>query len=208
MNNNINEIRRRTSRYWHIDGLYELSIGCLVLGLGAYFALLELIPDGTLLNELLDGGFLIVFVGGVWLISKATEAIKERITYRRTGYVEYNQPKSIVLILTALIAMLFAVVFVFLLTRPGIPGNMTLIMGGVLGLSFFIMALHLRLMRFYLLVLISLLSGFVTAAVGMGGQDGMPVFYMLLGISLIVSGTLTLRSYLRQTTEKHWDSDE
>jgi hypothetical protein len=55
--------------------------------------------------------------------------------------------------------------------------------------------------RFYLLALICLIGGVVSAFTGLGTYLGLAVFYGLSGLATLVSGICTLVTYLRDTAD-------
>jgi len=86
--NQVRDYLERPKLYYNIDGVGELGIGFMYLTY-ALFAWLEArAPENSFLNR--PYGFLVYMTAMVSIIHYGSKAIKERITYRRTGFVEYT----------------------------------------------------------------------------------------------------------------------
>jgi hypothetical protein len=83
----IAELRRRPKLYFNIDGVGELGAGFFFLGCG----LLTWLQDHTPQDSIWRHGFLIYFGVMLAIIHFGGKAIKEHITYPRTGFVEYRK---------------------------------------------------------------------------------------------------------------------
>ena len=149
---------------------------------------------------------MLIIVG--WLIgSRLVRMAKERITYPRTGYVEYQQPPRKTRPLAALVGAARD------LARPAIGAALPIrrpeashaalipalqgVMGGVMLLY---IGHRAGVVRYYALGALSAIFGL---AISLGGFDetlGSAVYFAAIGVSLVVSGALTLVAYLRQTT--------
>src|SRR5512138_3875688 len=90
MNVNFSDAEQRVKRYWYTDGIGELTGGGMFILLGVYFAAQQYLGENSLVGGLLQAGLIIFLIGGMvigrWLI----QALKSRLTYPRTGYVEYQ----------------------------------------------------------------------------------------------------------------------
>jgi len=82
----IEKILKRPRAYNNVDGVGELSVGITLL---AYALTLWVIAD-TPGSSIWHKGVWLVLVALVALTHYGSKAIKERITYPRTGYVEYS----------------------------------------------------------------------------------------------------------------------
>ncbi len=86
-------LRNRPIAYYNIDGVGELGIGFMCLG----YALLQWLqistPPHSVWNRIYT---LFIYVGVmVAVIHYGSKAIKEHITYPRTGFVEYRRRKTL-----------------------------------------------------------------------------------------------------------------
>ena len=87
----LNDIARRPSRYWNLDGLPELMLGLLWMVWGSAWLFGQTLPRDWRWNTywLLVPAMLAAFVIGMnWLI----RSLKERITFPRAGYVAWKEP--------------------------------------------------------------------------------------------------------------------
>lgn len=198
----LSQPQRRAIQYWYVDGSYEIGFGLLCLLLSLYF-LLEKLVQGSWLSAVVDGALVLVFILGILLVNWLTRRIKERITYPRTGYVAYRRPAGLPRLLRILLLMvitgLLAAAIVLLVERP-ITGFdvMPLVTGLLLALVLGILAWRSTVPRFYLFAVFSALTGLGLALAGWGNSPALAVFYIAMGLALILSGLLTLIGYLRQ----------
>ncbi len=89
MANPIDDYRKRPLRYVNIDGTSEMFFGCMYLG----FALLSAFETPSFKQHPWPGvlWFYAILLSVLGLAWWATRLIKNRITYRRTGYVAYRR---------------------------------------------------------------------------------------------------------------------
>ncbi len=115
----LQQARRRALHHWVEDGLPDLYVGMLFL-LFAGLRLLAQWADGQQRRELAAVGFfgsLALLLTGTLAGRFVIEALKQRITYPRTGYVAYAPPsrqerrKSWLFTLLLALLLLAAVVF-------------------------------------------------------------------------------------------------
>ncbi len=89
----LESLRNRPIAYYNIDGVGELGIGFMCLG----YALLQWMqistPQHSVWNQMYT---LFLYVGVmVAVIHYGSKAIKEHITYPRTGFVEYRRRQTL-----------------------------------------------------------------------------------------------------------------
>lgn len=102
---------KRPVPYDNIDGVGELSLGVMFLGWALLLWLKAHTPPEAIWNQMY---FLLVYVGiMLGVIHYGSKAIKTRITYPRTGFVEYRKSNRW---RTAAIAALFSMLTVLSLT--------------------------------------------------------------------------------------------
>ena len=106
--NEISSLTRKPLEYYNIDGIGELSIGFMCLGYALLGWLQSHSPEHSFWNQMYT---LFLFVGVMCaIIHYGSRAIKNRITYPRTGYVEYRKqdttwkPAVIGMVFAALLA--------------------------------------------------------------------------------------------------------
>jgi len=203
MKDNLSDVEQRVRRYWYADGFGELVGGggmCLILAL--YFAAQEYFGDDTLIGGLLQASLVLVLFGGFYLVRRLINAAKLRVTYPRTGYVEYQasgQNRWMAGILSAVVAMALAATFVFIVRRVNTIDAMTAISGAVMGIILFVKQVwSTKVKRFYFLSLAALVYGALLAVSGFLPGYNLGLFYGLMSLTFVISGGLTLRKYLSE----------
>jgi hypothetical protein len=202
MKTEIEKIEQRTARYWFEDGLVEMAFGGVVLLLALFFGARAAAPAKGAWRFLLDVGLLPLFVLGGWGMNKAVRTLKQRITYPRTGYVSYCKPEgkkgawrafligATAGITGALTALVLAAKSPGFDRLPAVSG-----VGFALGLSF--LAFRFKLTRLAVLAVFSAAAGIALAFSGWGESGELAAFYGVLAVSLLLSGWLAFRRYLR-----------
>ena len=84
-----NKTLLRTIQYRFEDGIIELVMGMMFLLMGIYFYLTATMENSQL-AEVLTASFVLLFIGGWYLMQYLIRSLKERITFSRTGYVAYR----------------------------------------------------------------------------------------------------------------------
>jgi hypothetical protein len=192
--------QKRAVKYWYSDGLNELGFGALMLLLGVYFFLEGSLDANHPLRFILESGFVLVIVGGSVLIGKLVQTAKERLTYQRTGFVNYPRRKAPAWA-QALMGVIIAGVMAALVANLAISSldveRWLLAISGVLmaGVLMY-MGLRSGVLRFLLLSLLILAIGGWITYTGVPGSKGYGLFYILAGLSVAISGACTLISYL------------
>jgi hypothetical protein len=104
----VESLLSRPKFYYNIDGLVELGGGFMCLGSALLWWLLMRSPADSAWHQI----SLFAFVGLMLLIRYGTKAIKTRITYPRTGFVEYQRRWHSPVIAAALGALVTASLYV------------------------------------------------------------------------------------------------
>lgn len=194
------DVEQRVRRYWYLDGIGELVGGGAFLLLGFYFAGLEWFPSNSLMRTLLDSSLVILMGGGGYVAQRAINVLKTRVTYPRTGYVEYGAGRNrswLGSLLTGAIALGAAILLVILSKFTGSFDWMPAFTGLVLGITLMIVFARMRgLRRFYLLGGFCILLGLGLSFSGSPYRLGL--LYGLIGVAAMISGGLTLMRYLRE----------
>jgi hypothetical protein len=165
-----------------------------------------------------------VLIGGTIATGLLVRVIKTRLTYTRTGYIAYpklNGKKfgfylAVGLIVAALVScgLVFGIILIPALQTMIIYLPFWLMIGLGISIGGILLSWGLRtgLSRFYWLAGLSLLTGLVLALPGRGltlveGSryllTGPGVFCAVMGVGLSISGAITLRNYLRQTSPQN-----
>jgi len=200
MKDNFSDVEQRVKRYWYVDGFGELVGGggmCLILAI--YFAAGQYFGDDSLMDGLLQASLVLVLLGGFYLVRRLINAAKARVTYPRTGYVEYSEPKNKVVsgVLSAVVGMLLAMTFVFIVRQFNKIDALVAVSGAVMGIILFVKQVWTaRVKRFYILSAASLIYGAALSVSGFPRGYNLGLFYALMSISFAISGGLTLKKYL------------
>ncbi len=192
----------RPQRYWYVDGLAEITGGSIILLIGLSYALGGLLPVGLPRAILIGPGQMIVILTAVWLSRRVLRSWKERLTYPRTGYVEYRQPSGSKnwsrFLLVGLLAM--AVSIVVTLLGQGLPEQVwPAFTGLMLGLAIAYLGARIGLRRFYIVAIFSMLLGVMICWLNPPYPWAYSMLFGLEGLAWIVCGAFVLRHYLRTT---------
>jgi hypothetical protein len=199
MNEDIDQVVRRTRQYWFSDGLVELSIGSLFLILGFYFYLQFTLPTGSLLLIGLQVGFVFLLFGVIFLSRYLVNKIKSHLTIPRTGFVSYKRAsRKQQLVSIAIVCIIAGFNIVLFLTTSLSLNWVPAITGLIVGSLWLISAIRVGLLRFYLQSMLAFLLGIILSLSSLDIYLGLALFYGILGCVLVVSGGWTLTTYLRQ----------
>ncbi|HET7144827.1 MAG TPA: hypothetical protein VFI68_12475 [Anaerolineales bacterium] len=196
------QIEQRVKRYWYNDGIGELMGGGMFLLLGLYFSAQQYLGDRSFVGGLLQAGFVVILIGGVFLARRLVNALKERVTYPRTGFVEYrtnNRNAILMRVLSVVVGMTVAMVSIFVVRRFEMIDAMVAVTGVLI--AFILIAKQgwsSGMGRFYFLSAASIVFGGVLSMSGFARGYNLGLFYLLMGIAFALSGGLTLKRYLRE----------
>lgn len=202
MESNLADVEQRIKRYWYTDGIGELVGGGIFILMGVYFALQQYLGEASTLGGILQASLVLIMIGGVVMGRRLINALKARLTYPRTGYVEYRVNErgrkwrgilaaGLGLVIAAL-AVVFVRLFQFFDSTVGLTG---IIVAGILVIM---QSKSAGLIRFYLLGAISVAIGLLLSVSGFPEGYSLGLFYGLMGLCLMMSGGVTLRSYLQE----------
>jgi hypothetical protein len=167
--------------------------------LGIYFGAQAVLPEDSTLGSMLSPALLLVLVGGGLAARSLIGRLKERLTYPRTGYVAYRQPSKkrrwLTLALVFGMAMLVSALFA---SAPASLAWIPAVSGLLIGAYWIYQGHRMGVLRFYTLGAFSAIAGTAITLAGLGVVNGLPLYYAVMGLALMVSGGLTLRSYLRR----------
>lgn len=200
MEENLSNVEERLKRYWYTDGIAELIGGGMFVLLGLYFALQEFLGQNSMLGGILQASLALLMIGGAIVSRKLVNALKTRLTYPRTGYVEYQVDERNMRwrgILAALAAVSVSVLTMIFVRQFQSFDSLVVITGIVVGLILIVLrAKSAGLTRFYVLGLVSLVLGLVLSISGLPNGYSLGLFYGMMGVCFLISGGLTLRRYL------------
>jgi hypothetical protein len=200
MQSNLSDVEQRVKRYWYTDGIGELIGGGMFILLGVYFALQEFLGQNSLVGGILQVSLILVMIGGMWISRKLVTTLKTRLTYPRTGYVEYHvdernlKSRRIWVFLLAFTISALTMIFVRLFQSFD---SIVAVTGVAVGVILVILRAKISgLTRFYVLGAVSILLGLALSVSRLPNGYSLGLFYGLMGLSFMLSGGLTLRRYL------------
>jgi len=212
MKDNFSEVEGRVRRYWYSDGIGELMGGGMFLLLGLYFSAQQYFGDQSPLGGFLQSSFIILLIGGIFIGRWIVNQLKARLTYPRTGYVEYRVDDKNNMgrrIFSFAIAMGVAMFSVFI-SRSINTIDATVALTGLL-VSVILLVKQgwsSGVGRFYILSAVALILGVALSVSGLARGYNLGIFYGVLGIAFAISGGLTLRRYLHENPMPAEDSSE
>lgn len=201
MKDNVSDVEQRVKRYWYVDGFGELVGGggmCLILAV--YFSAQQYLGDDSLISGLLQASLVLVLFGGMFLVRRLISAAKLRVTYPRTGYVEYRASEKnrlVTGILSGVVGMIMAMTFIFIVRQFNQIDAMVAVSGVVMGIILLVKQVWtVKVKRFYILSAMALIYGAVLSVSGFPRGYNLGLFYALMSLSFVISGGLTLKKYL------------
>lgn len=202
MEDKFQNVEQRVKRYWYSDGIAELSSGGMFILLGLYFGLQGYFGENSAVSVILQMSLVLLMIGGVFGVRWLVGVLKTRLTYPRTGYVEYrtneDDAKRRRYVVIAM-AMMVAIASIVLIDYIRGFDAMVLVTGLLVGIVFITLrGKSSGVTRFYVLGVFSILLGLGISAVGLPQAYGLGLFYGLLGVAILISGGLVLRHYLSE----------
>ncbi len=206
----LKQSEKRAHQHWYEDGLAEIV-------LGLYFLLLAILyfVDYALVDVPISAlGLPIIVLGGVLVLAPIVRRLKARLTYSRTGFVSYKEPSTNRRLLALVVGLAVGLVAGVLIVRLSLdnfmrgllPINSTealiwlpLAQGIVLAIVLGYMAYRFSVERYYLLASISLVTGLILVWIQLGEIVATAVYFTVMSITLIISGLVTLRNFMRHT---------
>jgi hypothetical protein len=212
MQSHFSEVEQRVRRYWYTDGIGELIGGGMFILLGIYFALQEFLGRNSMVSGMLQASLILVMIGGTFIGRWLVNTLKTRLTYPRTGYVEYQvdehkmKSRRIWVMILAFTISSLTIVFVRLFQSFD---SIVAITGLAVGLILVILRTKSSgVARFYILGADSLILGLALSVSGLPNGYSLGLFYGLMGVCFLISGGLTLHRYLQQNPMPAEGQDE
>ncbi len=200
MKDETSQIRQRVNRYWYSDGIGEMMGGVMFFLLAVYFSLQQYLGDESFIGGLLQAGLVLLLIGGVFVGRRVVNTVKARITYPRTGYVEYrtnNRNAVLMRVLAAFTAMTVASISIFVVRRFDSIDAMVAVTGVLVAVILMVkQAWTSGVGRFYFLSAAALVFGGILSVSGFTRGYNLGLFYGLMGLAFVISGGLTLKRYL------------
>jgi hypothetical protein len=200
MNTSIEGAPRRAVHYWYDDGLAEIGVGLLFLLLAALFAVEGLAPAGSLPPWFSAFGLPVIVVGGMIVLGLSVRAIKERLTYPRTGYVAYPRTGPARKWLAGVIGGIVSFLLVlFLATRPDWMVALPALQGAAVAAVLLLLSYRSGVSRLAIQGLLALGAGLIVSFISVGTSIGTALVFGTIGLASFISGALVLAHYLRTT---------
>jgi hypothetical protein len=196
---NVGDMERRAQRYWAIDGLPEVMMGLLWIVWGGAFLVGQTLPRGPAWNvywTFTPATLAVSGVATVWAIKR----LKARITFPRTGYVEWKEPTTVQRLTTAAVACGSAILLVVLITKSRTAGLESAAAPGVgliLSLGFLVASVTRRAPHLLALAGVALTLA-VTFGAAFTGWDALNWMFVALGAATALLGATRLAIFLHR----------
>lgn len=198
----IENIIRNTRKYWYVDGLSEIAGGLIIFFAGLSYWLVAQMENTAYKFVLLTLAQPVVIILGSWLAQKILPWIKERVTYPRTGYLEFRKPVKKRRFQRILYVGLIAAVVGALVTMisSALPERFLPFLSSVfLTMVSIYIGYHTNVRRFYWIGLVMLGFGAFLTYLNFSGSLPYTLLFSGIGIIWVISGIITLILYLRKT---------
>lgn len=203
MTDSVAEYVKRPVRYNMIDGVDEMLIGFLFLALTLLMHVANVAPEGSIwrwkpLLLITNALLLIPFFLGRRLL-------KERITYRRTGYVKYRYSKTRSVIGGVVGFVVGVAVTVAIYRFWSVPERerYLILTSSLLWTAFyayfFVYKTQMYRIYRYVIVLLMAIGPWVVYSVFRNVRDISTLSGAVLGACFLISGVITFLSYLYNT---------
>ena len=212
MENKLLDVEGRVKRYWYSDGIAEIAVGGMLILLGLYFGAQGYFGEGSRVSTILQVGMILVMLAGFFATQWLVNTLKSRLTYPRTGYVEYRvkdegarQRRYVVM----LAALMIAIASMVLINYIRDLDSMVLATGILVGVIFVVLrGKSSGVARFYYLGGLSIVLGVGLSFDNLSQTYNLGLFYGLLGIVTVTSGVIVLRRYLSENPMPTEDDNE
>ena len=191
------ELERRSVKYWNEDGLPELVMGLLWVVWGGAWLVGSALPHGPVRSTYWMFTPVLLALSGVAAVS-LTKKLKARVTFPRTGYVQWKEPTRSQRFLTAAVAAVAAAALTAIVAKARTAGLETLAAPGVgviLCLGFLVASLTQRAPHLLVLAGIALALGLAFSVLD-AGWGAMNWMLVALGVATTVMGAARFRRYL------------
>lgn len=195
----LNELARRPVRYWNADGVPELVLGLMWIVWGGAWLIGQTIPYGWR-----SGLYWLTVPPALALSAFATKPlirrVKARITFPRTGYVEWKQPEASSRVAAAAVivvaALALAVVIVNEAGDRSLEHRLPPIMTVVLSVSFLALSIRHRAPHYLAFAAVAIAVSLATASL-VSGWDSLSWMFVALGAACTFFGGVKLALFVR-----------
>ena len=212
MQNNLMDVEQRVKRYWYEDGIAEIAVGLVFIVLGAFFGVQGFFGEDSRVGVILQMSMIVVMLGSVFGTQWLVKTLKSRLTYPRTGYVEYRAKdkemtqRRLIVVGVGLVVAIASFVLVSFVREVD---SMVLVSSILVGVIFILLrGKSSGVVRFYYFGGLSFILGIALSFNSMTRLYNLGLFYGLLGLVIFISGVLVLRQYLRENPMPAEGDDE
>ncbi len=184
------------------DGLAELWLGVLLMGVGTLRALIHFTDANSAKYYWIAAGLFLFMFACSWAGTRVVRRLKERIAYPRTGYTAFK-PRSYSI--KKIVSLLFIAGIIG--GAAGIASSqpnehwagwlVPLGQGAVVAAAFAYVGHRVEIRRYYYLAFFSLAIGALLGALSIGIVLCVSFFYLTVGVALFASGGLAMVQFLR-----------
>ena len=206
--NTVEKTKKRTMQYWFRDGLPEIGMGFVFVVLSIYFYLQFKLSQSGLIRVILDISLILIILGSIWIVNTGIKYFKEKLTYPRSGYAVYNQTRRFPRWVNGLMGGIAGAFFAAFIVSNDLTKWLSAITGTVICFALFFIGIKVNLLRFYILSLLSFGFGLSISLLNPDSQLGSCLVYGFTGVAIIISGTITLISYIHHTQKPETLSHE
>ncbi|HEX2978789.1 MAG TPA: hypothetical protein VHO48_00865 [Anaerolineaceae bacterium] len=208
MNAKLKDLERGVAGYRFVDGLLELGLGVFATGWGGFYLLDHLLAKDNPAGAVLDGLEAVFILAWFFFTLKGVQILKQRITLPRSGYAEpkkftsSGRDRPFIISMGVMFLLFLVVVVVVISDSAGMHGSLqrweVTILAGLVAVMFIWNGLALRLRRFILLGLWSLVLGGAIYTLQLPDHLlGRGIYSLAFGASMLLSGVVTLSGYLQ-----------
>ena len=200
----LKEIERRPKQYWNADGLPDLLFGFVWIIWGIGFLLPELLPAGKLRSYYSWASLALLVVSGYaadWAIKK----LKQRLTFPRTGYVEWRKPGTAVRVAVMILAAAVAAGTALLASHGkewGIADYAPPALALFFALGYLFAAIWHKLPHLLFSSALSLVLAGIIARMRLDLHQAWVLFLLCLGVLSCLVGFIRLRIFMRQNQQQ------
>lgn len=197
---NLDEMERRSKRYWNADGIPEIVMGCLWIVLGGAFLLRDSLPRASSLAAYYSMMLIGILVIGMLFAKWIVKILKNKYTFPRGGYMELREPTRLQRLLRGTVGGLIGgatALMIGLSVKHQTIADLASPAIGVLIAAAFLFASRQPGMRHFLwLSLASIVLGIAMYPLKLQWST-LYWYFIVIGICMAVMGACRFRSFIR-----------